>query len=109
MTSDAPAAIGPYQQAIKANGFVFVSGCIPLIPTSMEVVEGGFDAQVKQVFRNLTAVVEASGSSLDKVVKATVSCLSVWTVALVPVSGQASEIDECNGRYSSSRWTTLQL
>jgi len=72
-SSDAPAAIGPYQQAIKANGFVFVSGCIPLTPTSMEVVEGGFEEQMKQVLRNLTAVVEASGSSLSKVVKTTVS------------------------------------
>ena len=74
--TDAPAAIGPYQQAIKANGFVFVSGCIPLTPTSMEVVEGGFDAQMHQVLRNLTAVVVASGSSLDKVVKTTVSAWS---------------------------------
>lgn len=74
--SDAPAAIGPYQQAIKANGFVFVSGCIPLTPGSMEVVEGGFDAQMKQVLSNLTAIVEASGSRLDKVVKTTVWDLS---------------------------------
>ena len=100
MISDAPAAIGPYQQAIKANGFVFVSGCIPLSPTSMEVVEGGFDAQMKQVLRNLTAVVEASGSSLDKVVKTTVSGLSIvdhgpWCL----FSGQASQIDQCHGRY----------
>ncbi|KAG8832748.1 hypothetical protein FRC17_000758 [Serendipita sp. 399] len=69
---DAPSAIGPYQQAIKANGFVFVSGCIPLEPTSMEIVSGGITDQTKQVFKNLTAVVEASGSSLDKVVKTTV-------------------------------------
>ena len=110
MISDAPGAIGPYEQAIKANGFVFVSGCIPLIPTSMEVVEGGFEAQLKQVLSNLTAVVEASGSSLDKVVKTTVSCRSEvddgpWCL----FSGQASQIDEWHGRYSSSRWTTLQL
>jgi 2-iminobutanoate/2-iminopropanoate deaminase len=92
IVADAPAAIGPYQQAIKANGFVFVSGCIPLTPTSMEVVEGGFEVQMSQVLRNLMAVVEASGSSLEKVVKTTVSCLS-WTV-----SGQTrptSPIHQC--------------
>ncbi|CAG7853664.1 RutC family protein PH0854 [Serendipita indica DSM 11827] len=71
-TSNAPAAIGPYQQAIKANGFVFVSGCIPLDPASMEIVAGGIDEQTTQVFKNLRAVVEASGSSMDKVVKTTV-------------------------------------
>ncbi|KAG8830227.1 hypothetical protein FRB91_002686 [Serendipita sp. 411] len=71
-TPNAPSAIGPYQQAIKANGFVFVSGCIPLEPTSMEIVPGEITEQTKQVFKNLTAVVEASGSSLDKVVKTTV-------------------------------------
>ena len=73
--SDAPAAIGPYEQAVKANGFVFVSGCIPLTPSSMQVVEGGFEEQMKQVLRNLRAVVEASGSSLNEVVKTTVSIL----------------------------------
>lgn len=71
-TPNAPAAIGPYSQAIKANGFVFVSGCIPLDPTAMEVVSGGITEQTQQVFKNLTAVVQASGSSLDKVVKTTV-------------------------------------
>ena len=112
--SDAPAAIGPYQQAIKANGFVFVSGCIPLTPTSMEVVEGGFEAQMRQVLRNLTAIVEASGSSLDKVVKTTVRFLS-WTVGRGPwtvfyvfwFGTHQPTFVQC--RCSSSRWTTLRL
>ncbi len=72
MNTDAPSAIGPYQQALKANGFVFVSGCIPLVPTTMEIVSGGIVEQTTQVLQNLRAIVEASGSSLNKVVKTTV-------------------------------------
>ncbi|PVG01718.1 YjgF-like protein [Serendipita vermifera] len=71
-TPNAPSAIGPYSQALKANGFIFLSGCIPLDPTSMEVVQGGIEEQTKQVMKNLEAVVKASGSELGKVVKTTV-------------------------------------
>lgn len=71
-TKNAPAAIGPYSQAIKANGFVFVSGQIPIDPQTGEFVEGGIAEQTARVLKNLTAVLEAAGSSLEQVVKTTV-------------------------------------
>ena len=71
-TDRAPKAIGPYQQAIKVGGFVFTAGQIPLDPKTGNIVEGGIAAQTHRVMENLKAVLEASGSSLDKVVKATV-------------------------------------
>jgi 2-iminobutanoate/2-iminopropanoate deaminase len=71
-TEQAPAAIGPYSQAIKANGLVFASGQIPIDPTSGQFVEGGIAEQTEQVIKNLMAVLEAAGSSLDRVIKTTV-------------------------------------
>jgi 2-iminobutanoate/2-iminopropanoate deaminase len=71
-TENAPAAIGPYSQAIKAGGFVFVSGQIPIDPKTGEFVAGGIGEQTERVLKNLAAVLEASGSSLDQVVKTTV-------------------------------------
>ena len=71
-TENAPAAIGPYSQAIKAGGFVFVSGQIPIDPKTGEFVSGGIGEQTERVLKNLAAVLEASGSSLDQVVKTTV-------------------------------------
>ena len=71
-TEAAPAAIGTYSQAVKAGRTVFVSGQIPLDPTTMEVVEGNMETQTRQVFDNLTAVARAVGSSLDDAVKLTV-------------------------------------
>jgi 2-iminobutanoate/2-iminopropanoate deaminase len=73
----APSAIGPYSQAIVAGGLVFVSGCIPLDPASMDVVTGGIAPQAKQALANLKAVVEASGSAVGKVVKTTVRPVSL--------------------------------
>jgi len=71
-TDNAPAAIGPYSQAIKAGGFVFVSGQIPIDPQTGQFVSGGIAEQTEQVLKNLAAVLEAAGSSLDLVVKTTV-------------------------------------
>jgi 2-iminobutanoate/2-iminopropanoate deaminase len=71
-TDRAPQAIGPYSQAIKANGFIFASGQIPLDPATMKIVDGGVEEQTRQVLDNLKAVLEAAGSSLDRVVKTTV-------------------------------------
>ena len=68
----APHAIGPYSQAIVANGFVFASGQIPIDPATGEFVPGGIAAQTEQVLRNLTAVLKASGSGIELVVKTTV-------------------------------------
>jgi 2-iminobutanoate/2-iminopropanoate deaminase len=71
-TDSAPKAIGPYSQAIKANGLVFASGQIPLDPATMQIVEGGIREQTERVMNNLSAVLQAAGSSLDRVVKTTV-------------------------------------
>jgi 2-iminobutanoate/2-iminopropanoate deaminase len=71
-TDNAPPAIGPYSQAIKAGGFVFISGQIPIDPLTGQFVAGGITEQAEQVLKNLTALLEASGSSLEQVVKTTV-------------------------------------
>ena len=71
-TDGAPKAIGPYSQAIKANGMVFASGQIPLDPESGQIIEGGISEQTERVLNNLRAVLEAAGTSLDQVVKTTV-------------------------------------
>jgi 2-iminobutanoate/2-iminopropanoate deaminase len=71
-TDNAPQAIGPYSQAIKANGLVYASGQIALDPKSMQIIEGGIGEQTERVMNNLKAVLEAAGSSFDRVVKTTV-------------------------------------
>jgi 2-iminobutanoate/2-iminopropanoate deaminase len=71
-TSNAPQAIGPYSQAIKANGLVFVSGQVPFDPQKMQIVEGDIKVQTAQVLANVKAILEAAGTSPDRVVKATV-------------------------------------
>ena len=71
-TENAPAAIGPYSQAIRANGFVYVSGQIPIDPQTGEFVAGGIREQTEQVLINLSAVLKAAGSGLERVVKTTV-------------------------------------
>ncbi|NLY42620.1 MAG: RidA family protein [Clostridiaceae bacterium] len=71
-TDKAPAAIGPYSQGIVTDFFIYTSGQIPLNPETGEVVDGGIEEQTEQVMKNLKAVLEAAGSSMDKVVKTTV-------------------------------------
>jgi 2-iminobutanoate/2-iminopropanoate deaminase len=71
-TPAAPAAIGPYSQAVRAGGLIFVSGQIPLDPASGALVDGDIAAQTHRVFRNLSAILDAAGSSLGQVVRATV-------------------------------------
>ena len=71
-TEDAPGAIGPYSQAVAANGFVFASGQIPIDPATGQFVEGGIAEQTEQVLRNLSKVLDAAGTSLARVVKTTV-------------------------------------
>nr|WP_298267895.1 RidA family protein [Gemmatimonas sp.] len=70
-TDDAPKAIGPYAQAVKANGFLFTAGQIPLHPVSMEIVDGDVAAQTEQVLANLSAVLAAAGVTWAEVVKTT--------------------------------------
>jgi 2-iminobutanoate/2-iminopropanoate deaminase len=71
-TKDAPQAIGPYSQAIKANGLVFCSGQVALDPASGQVVAGDVAAQTERVLKNLAGVLAAAGSGMDKVLKTTV-------------------------------------
>jgi 2-iminobutanoate/2-iminopropanoate deaminase len=71
-TAQAPEAIGPYSQAVVANGMVFTAGQIALDPTTMQIVEGDVAAQAEQVLRNLTAVLDAAGASWASVVKTTI-------------------------------------
>ncbi|MDD4321224.1 MAG: RidA family protein [Acidaminococcaceae bacterium] len=71
-TKNAPGAIGPYSQGIKANGFIFISGQMPLDPSTGEFAEGGIENQTKQVLLNVKNILEAAGSEIDKVVKTTV-------------------------------------
>jgi 2-iminobutanoate/2-iminopropanoate deaminase len=68
-TENAPKPIGPYSQAIKANGFIFLSGQTPLDPTTQQLVTGGVAEQAERTLKNLEAVLKAAGSSLDKVVR----------------------------------------
>lgn len=71
-TKNAPAAIGPYSQAIEVNGMLYTSGMIPIDPATGELVTGSVEAQAEQALTNLKSLIEASGSSMDKVVKTVV-------------------------------------
>lgn len=71
-TDKAPSAIGPYSQGVQAGNLVFLSGQIPLVPATMEIVDGDFERRTRQVFDNLRAVAEAAGGSMDQIVKLTI-------------------------------------
>lgn len=71
-SDNAPSAIGTYSQAIRTGDLVFMSGQIPLVPATMEIVEGDFEARARQVFDNLQAVARAAGGELDNIVKLTI-------------------------------------
>ena len=72
-TAAAPSAIGPYSQAVKVGNTVWISGQIPLDPTTMEIVGGGIEAETRKVFANLQAIADAAGGSLDSSVKINIS------------------------------------
>ncbi len=91
-TDRAPAAIGTYSQAVKLDGLVFLSGQIPLDPASMEIVEGGIEAQITRVFENLSAVCEAAGGSLNDIVK-----LSIFLTDL----GNFPQVNTIMGQFFS--------
>jgi 2-iminobutanoate/2-iminopropanoate deaminase len=80
-TKQAPEAIGPYSQAIRANGLIFASGQIPTDPQTGQFVAGGITEQTEQVLKNLAAVLEAAGSGLNRVVKTTVFMLDMQEFA----------------------------
>ena len=71
-TKNAPQAIGPYSQAIRANGFVFLSGQVAIDPSNQQVITGDIAAQTERVLQNIEAILAAAGSSLHKVVRTTV-------------------------------------
>ena len=71
-TENAPAAIGPYSQAVKAGNLLFVSGQVPFVPETMEIVEGDVKAQTAQSFKNLQAILKEAGADFSNVVKTTV-------------------------------------
>ncbi|UYF99905.1 MULTISPECIES: RidA family protein [unclassified Halomonas] len=82
-TEKAPAAIGPYSQAIKAGNTVYLSGQIPLDPSSMEIVSGDIEAQARQVFTNLQAVCEEAAGSLSDIVKLNLYLVDLDNFAIV--------------------------
>ncbi|MFG1490949.1 RidA family protein [Oceanospirillum sp. HFRX-1_2] len=92
-SDNAPAAIGPYSQAVQVGNLVFMSGQIPLDPKTMEVVTESFEAQTVQVFENLKAVAEAAGGSLENVVK-----LNIY----MPDLGNFAKVNEVMERYFSA-------
>ncbi|NQZ32873.1 MAG: RidA family protein [Oceanospirillaceae bacterium] len=82
-TDQAPAAIGTYSQAVKVGNTVYISGQIPLDPVTMEVVEGGFEAQAVRVFENLQAITEAAGGSMNDIAKLTILMADLANFAAV--------------------------
>ncbi len=82
-TDAAPAAIGTYSQAVRSGNLVFLSGQIPLLPETMEVVDGDFEARARQVFKNLQAVAESAGGSLNDIVKVTIFLTDLSNFATV--------------------------
>jgi reactive intermediate/imine deaminase len=76
-TNNAPQAIGPYSQAVKVNDTVYLSGQIPLMPSTMELITGDIKAQARQVFENLAAVAIAAGGTLDDAVKVNISLIDL--------------------------------
>jgi len=92
-TKDAPGAIGPYSQAIKANGFIFTSGQIAIDPSTQQVMTGDVAAQTERVLQNLSEILEAAGSGLGKVVRCTVFLKSMNDFAAM---------NQVYGKYFSS-------
>jgi 2-iminobutanoate/2-iminopropanoate deaminase len=92
-TKDAPQAIGPYSQAIKANGFIFVSGQVAIDPATQQVVTGDVAAQTDRVLKNLAGILTAAGSGLEKVVRCTVFLKNM---------GDFAAMNEVYGKYFSS-------
>ncbi|HMM76494.1 MAG TPA: Rid family detoxifying hydrolase [Gammaproteobacteria bacterium] len=82
-TPEAPRAIGAYSQAVKVGDTVYLSGQIPLSPATMEIVDGGIEAQIEQVFANLKAVAKAAGGALDDAVKLTIYLIDLGHFAQV--------------------------
>jgi 2-iminobutanoate/2-iminopropanoate deaminase len=93
ITKDAPQAIGPYSQAIRASGLVFVSGQVAIDPTTQQVIMGDVAAQTERVLKNLSAILKAAGTGLEKVVRATVFLKNM---------GDFTAMNEVYGKYFTS-------
>ena len=89
-TDKAPAAIGPYSQAVKVGNLIFTSGMIPIDPATNTLVEGGIEVQAERALMNVKALLEASGSSLDKVVK---------TVVFIKNMDDFAKVNEIYAKY----------
>ena len=89
-TANAPAAIGTYSQAVKAGNTVYLSGQIPLVPSTMEMVSEDFEQQAVQVFENIQAVVEAAGGKMSNLVK-----VNIFLIDL----GNFAKVNEVMARY----------
>ena len=92
-TDDGPRAIGPYSQAIKANGFVFVSGQVAIDPATQQVIAGDVTVQTERVLKNLAGILQAAGSGLEKVVKSGVFLKNM---------GDFTAMNEVYGKHFSS-------
>ena len=92
-TKDAPQAIGPYSQAIRVNGFVFVSGQVAIDPSTQQVISGNVAAQTDRVIKNLSAILKAAGSGLEKVVRCGVFLKNM---------GDFAAMNEVYGRHFST-------
>ena len=92
-TDKAPAAIGPYSQAVKVGNLLFTSGMIPIDPESNTLVEGGIEIQAERALNNVKALLEASGTSLDKVVK---------TVVFIKNMDDFAKVNEIYAKYFTS-------
>ena len=82
-TANAPQAIGTYSQAVKVDNTVYISGQIPLVPETMEVVEGDFAENARQVFKNLAAITEAAGGTINDIVKINIFLTDLGNFATV--------------------------
>ncbi|HBZ03480.1 MAG TPA: reactive intermediate/imine deaminase [Lachnospiraceae bacterium] len=94
-TDKAPAAIGPYSQAVKIGGLLFTSGMIPIDPATNTLVEGGIEVQAERALENVKALLEASGTSMDKVVK---------TVVFIKNMDDFAKVNEIYAKYFTSNY-----
>jgi 2-iminobutanoate/2-iminopropanoate deaminase len=93
-TQHAPAAVGPYSQAVQIGDLIYSAGQIPLVPETGKMIEGGIEAQTRQVMQNLSAVLEAAGSSLSNVIKTTIYVTDLADFATInQVYGSFFEIE----------------
>ena len=93
-TPDAPAAVGPYSQAVRAGSTIYCAGQIPLDPKSGQIVSGGIDAQTRRVMENITAVLKAEGLTFDNIVKTTIFLMDL---------GDFQTVNEIYGSYFKSQ------